>query len=133
MAAGQSVFPRDQIRILALRALVKEREHRILRRQRCYVLGGAISLISWTAVRGTRLSPAQCFVAIREECERLTRWGGISEEMLLQAAREWAALPEKDRLNRSVVVTPTFAALIKASRPRRARQSARTDESPTLF
>lgn len=134
MATSQTILSRDQIRVLALRALVKERGHRILRRQRHYELGGAICWVATAATRGTGLSQSKCFAAIKAECERLLSRSVISEAVLLQAAQEWEALPIKDRLTRSIIVTPTFASLISTCRRhRQTRQVAASEESPALF
>ncbi len=134
MASSQTFLSRDQIRVLALRALIKERYHSKLRQQRRYSLGGAISSVATMATRGTNLSQSQCFRQIQAECERLLGDGALDEQVLLQAAREWSTLPEKDRRSRTIVVTPTFASLVKVARSKRARKASTTSGgSEALF
>lgn len=124
------------VQILAAKALVREQQHRILRRQRHYTLSGAIVVLVQTLIRkDRRVSLSGNLRAIQAECVRIRHLQDIAGDMFLSVAREWESLP-LDRNEEPLQLTPAFASLlhsIDAARRKPAKPALKESADPAAI
>ena len=121
------------IRILALHALVKEQLYRVLHKRKHYTVSGAIcGLINAMAKQDHSIMLAPNCRAVQNTCEAIRRLPEVTDEKLLEVAREWDSLPKEAVMN-PLQMTPAFASLMRTVSMALARdkQTKRRSQNPS--
>lgn len=117
----------DNVRVIALQALILVQQKTVLEHQRGFTLGGAISIL----IAHHDGSLNENFRAVKAECSRLQRHQEVGSALLLQAAREHFQLVSTgDRP--AWPITPALAQLLRATTPptqRLGRKGLRQEQS----